>query len=53
MTPSTFIYYGPHIGISRDGHIGKRQSELSNCCGAAPGALDKLLNNIIEKGKAR
>lgn len=52
---AVFIYYGPHIGISRDGHIGKinryGQSELSTCCGAATGALYKLLNNRIEKGK--
>lgn len=52
---AVFIYYGPHIGISRDGHIGKinryGQSKLSTCCGAATGALNKLLGNRIEKGK--
>lgn len=52
---AVFIYYGPHIGISRDGHIGKinryGQRELSSCCGAATGALNKLFHNSIEKGK--
>lgn len=50
-----FIYYGPHIGVSKDGAIGEihrfGQHKNSGCCGAAKGALGKLLNNGIEPGK--
>jgi len=51
---AVLIYYGPHIGITKNGIIGEihrvGQSKNSNCCGAAKGALSKLLNNkIIEK----
>ncbi|MCX8474010.1 MAG: hypothetical protein ORN85_10235 [Sediminibacterium sp.] len=45
------IYYGPHIGISKNGMIGEihrvGQSKNSTCCGAAKMALDKLFNNEI------
>src|SRR5258706_2689815 len=45
------IFYGPHIGITKDGELGKiyrvGQSEPSNCCGACHAALNKLLNNKI------
>jgi hypothetical protein len=45
------IYYGPHIGITKDGTIGEihrhGQSKNSGCCGAAKGALNKLINNLI------
>lgn len=52
---AVFVYYGPHIGISKDGTIGQiqrfGQNQKSDCCGAAKGALSKLLNNDIEAGK--
>ena len=48
------IYYGPHIGITKDGTIGEihryGQVKNSGCCGAAKGALNKLLNNLIVAG---
>ena len=48
------IYYGPHIGITKDGTIGEihrhGQSKNSGCCGAAKGALHKLTNNLITAG---
>jgi Limiting CO2-inducible proteins B/C beta carbonyic anhydrases len=51
---AVFIYYGPHIGISKDGTIGEihrfGQSKNSSCCGAAKGALGKLTNNQIAAG---
>ncbi len=52
---AVYIYYGPHIGISKDGTVGEihrlGQHKNSGCCGAAKGALNKLINNQIEKGK--
>jgi len=51
---AVFIYYGPHIGITKKGVIGEihrlGQSKNTGCCGAAKGALNKLLNNEIEVG---
>jgi len=51
---AVFIYYGPHIGITKTGEIGAihrvGQSNNSGCCGAAKGALNKLLNNQIIEG---
>ncbi len=51
---AVFIYYGPHIGITRTGVIGEihrvGQSKNSGCCGAAKGALNKLMNNQIKEG---
>ena len=48
------IYYGPHIGITENGTIGEihrhGQSKNSSCCGAAKGALNKLINNLIIEG---
>lgn len=48
---AVFIYYGPHIGISKDGEIGEiqrfGQGDKSSCCGAAKGALEKLLKDGI------
>ena len=48
------IYYGPHIGITKNGTIGEihrhGQSKNSGCCGAAKGALNKLTNNLIIEG---
>ncbi len=51
---AVFIYYGPHIGITKEGVIGEihrvGQHKNSGCCGAAKGALGKLLNNQIIEG---
>ena len=51
---AVFIYYGPHIGITKSGVIGEihriGQHKNSGCCGAAKGALNKLLNNQIVEG---
>lgn len=51
---AVFIYYGPHIGITKSGALGEihrfGQSKNSGCCGAAKAALNKLLNNQITKG---
>lgn len=51
---AVFIYYGPHIGITKEGVIGEihrfGQHKNSGCCGAAKGALAKLLNNQITAG---
>lgn len=51
---AVFIYYGPHIGITKDGTIGEihriGQSKNTGCCGAAKGALGKLMNNQITAG---
>jgi hypothetical protein len=48
------IYYGPHIGITKNGTIGEihrhGQAKNSGCCGAAKGALNKLINNLIVEG---
>jgi hypothetical protein len=48
------IYYGPHIGITKDGTIGEihrhGQNKNSGSCGAAKGALNKLINNLIIEG---
>lgn len=51
---AVLIYYGPHIGVSKNGAIGEihpmGQSKNSGCCGAAKGALNKLMNNQITAG---
>lgn len=43
---SAFIFYGPHIGITLDGNLGKmyrpRQEETGNSCGALMLALSRL-----------
>ncbi len=48
------VFYAPHIGITKEGIIGEihrhGQSTNSSCCGAAKGALGKLLNNEIQEG---
>lgn len=48
------VFYAPHIGITSEGTIGeiKRfgQSSNSACCGAAKGALTKLVNDEIVQG---
>lgn len=52
---AVFIYYGPHIGISKSGAIGEiqrhGQSKNSGCCGAARGAVNKLSNGLIVEGR--
>lgn len=49
---AAFIYYGPHIGIAKNGIIGEihrtGQHENSDCCGASKVALQKLKNGLIE-----
>lgn len=51
---AVIIYYGPHIGITKNGVIGEihrfGQSKNSGCCGAAKLALHKLINDLIIKG---
>ena len=51
---AVYIYYGPHIGITKTGAIGEihrfGQHNNSGCCGAAKGALNKLINNQIAAG---
>lgn len=50
-----FIYYAPHVGISRNGEFGKilriGQDTPSSSCGAAVGALNNLLSNMIISGE--
>ena len=49
-----FIYYGPHIGVSKAGKIGeitrKGQNHVSGCCGAAKAGLNKLIADTIVEG---
>ncbi len=49
---SAFIFYGPHIGITPEGHLGKmyrpRQEEMGNSCGALMLALSRLKNKDYE-----
>ncbi|MBD2704342.1 hypothetical protein IC229_27110 [Spirosoma sp. BT702] len=49
------IYYGPHIGVSKEGVLGKihrhGQKDNSGCCGAALGALGALQKGDIKKEK--
>lgn len=51
---AVFIYYGPHIGITKSEQIGEihrlGQQNNSSCCGAAKSAVYKLMNNEIEEG---
>jgi hypothetical protein len=51
---AVFIYYGPHIGISKEGVLGEihrhGQHKASGCCGAAKGALAKLVGGSITEG---
>lgn len=52
---AVFIYYAPHIGITKSGTIGEihrhGQSKNSGCCGAAKAAVNKLANGQITAGK--
>jgi len=51
---AVIVFYAPHIGITKDGTIGEihriGQSENSACCGAAKGALGKLIDGKIIEG---
>jgi Limiting CO2-inducible proteins B/C beta carbonyic anhydrases len=51
---AVFVYYAPHIGITKAGVTGEinriGQSRPSACCGAAKAALGKLLSNEIRPG---
>ena len=51
---AVIIFYAPHIGVTKDRTIGEihriGQSENSACCGAAKGALGKLINGQIIEG---
>lgn len=51
---AVIIFYAPHIGITKDGNIGEisriGQTGNSACCGAAKGALGKLLAGQIIEG---
>lgn len=51
---AVIIFYAPHIGVTKDGTIGEisriGQSNNSACCGAAKGALGKLIGNQIIEG---
>jgi len=51
---AVLIFYAPHIGITKDGLLGEieriGQQGNSACCGAAKGALAKLLNDEIIEG---
>ncbi len=51
---AVFVYYGPHIGITKNGTLGEinrvGQHKNTGCCGAAKGALNKLLNDQIIPG---
>ncbi|HAA14645.1 MAG TPA: hypothetical protein DCE41_24345 [Cytophagales bacterium] len=49
---SAFIFYGPHIGITLDGELGKmyrpRQENTGNSCGALMLALDRLQSDAYQ-----
>lgn len=51
---AVLVFYAPHIGITKEGKIGEisriGQSHNSACCGAASGALGKLIKNEIQEG---
>lgn len=51
---AVFVYYGPHVGVSKNGAFGEihrfGQSKNSGCCGAAKGALNKLTNGQVTAG---
>jgi hypothetical protein len=51
---AVFVYYAPHIGVSKLGNAGEifrvGQNKASGCCGAAKAALGKLLRGEIVAG---
>lgn len=50
---AVFVFYAPHIGITRHGNAGELlrigQEQASACCGAAKAALGKLLNDELKE----
>lgn len=52
---AVFIYYGPHIGVSKDSILGEihrlGHSKNTSCCGAAKAGLKKLLDGNIKPGE--
>ena len=52
---AVFVFYAPHIGVTREGGIGEilrpGQTVPSSCCGAAKAALGKLQRNEIKAGE--
>jgi hypothetical protein len=51
---AVFVYYGPHIGVSKTGTLGEihriGQHKNSGCCGAAKAALNNLTAGRIVAG---
>jgi hypothetical protein len=51
---AVFVYYGPHIGITKNGTLGEinrvGQHKNTGCCGAAKGAINKLIADQIKPG---
>lgn len=49
---AVFVYYGPHIGVSKSGGVGEihriGQAQHSGCCGAAREALYRLTQGQIQ-----
>jgi hypothetical protein len=52
---AVFVYYGPHIGVAKNGKLGEihrnGQHENSDCCGALTAAFNFLNSHLIEPGK--
>jgi Limiting CO2-inducible proteins B/C beta carbonyic anhydrases len=53
---AVFVFYGPHIGITRAGTPGQvlrpGQTKASSCCGAAIAAVTKLLSGGLSEAPA-
>ncbi len=51
---AVFVFYAPHIGITKEGNVGEilriGQTKPSACCGAAKAALGKLWKDEIRPG---
>jgi hypothetical protein len=51
---AAMVFYAPHIGVSKEGELGKilrvGQDQSSSCCGATVLALNRLKNNEIKTG---
>lgn len=49
------IFYAPHIGVTKEGELGKisrfGQENHSSCCGAAAAGLGKLKSGTIKEGE--
>jgi hypothetical protein len=52
---AVFVFYGPHIGVSKDGDTGvivrPGQTNHSACCGAIRAAIDKMTSGRIMPGE--